>query len=115
MREGDSGSTTRGTTHAYRQAMRSHPTTALPTYLREQDACNRAIRDKVLHEAACDDYHGRSLPPLPHVLPGCPRLSSLYNVLLAVSDLPDVHPIQTNKHIATSSNPDTVLNQALSS
>jgi hypothetical protein len=85
--------------------MRSHPTTALPTYIREQDACNRVIRDQVLHEAACDGYHGRSTPPSPHVVPVHPRLPSPYNAMLAASGLRDVHIVQTNKHIATSSKP----------
>jgi hypothetical protein len=54
MREGDPGNTSRGTTHAYRQAMRSRPTPAIPIYLREQDMCNGVIRDQVLQEAAYD-------------------------------------------------------------
>ena len=104
MREGDPGGTSRGTTHAYRKAMRSHPTTALPTYLREQDSFSRVIRDQVLYEAAFDDYHGRSTPPSPHVVPVHPRLSSTYNVMLAASGLRDFHIVQTNKHVATFSN-----------
>jgi len=54
VREGDPGNTSRGTIHAYRQAMRSHPTLALPVYLREYDACNGRIRDQSLQEAVCD-------------------------------------------------------------
>jgi hypothetical protein len=54
VRESDPGNTSRRTTHAYRQTMRSRPTPALPTYLREQDTCNGVIRDQVLQEAAYD-------------------------------------------------------------
>ena len=54
MREVDPGNTSRGTKHAYRQAMRSRPTLAFPIYLREQDACHGMIRDQVSQEAAYD-------------------------------------------------------------
>jgi len=62
------GKTSRGTTHAYWQTMRSHPTPALPIYLRERDVCNAMIRDQVSQHAAHDGHYGRSTPPSPHVV-----------------------------------------------
>ena len=107
MRESDPDNTSRGTTHAYWQAMRSHPTPALPIHLRERDVCNVVIRDQVSQDAAHDGHYGRSTPPSPHVVSDRLRLSSLYNVTLTSSVLCSTHIIPTNKHIATSSKPKT--------
>ena len=66
----------------------------------------------MLQEAACDDYHGRSTPPSPHVVPGHPRLSSPYNVMLAASSLlfTSFQPTNTLQHLP---NPKAFLHQAL--